>query len=98
MNHFLKMIAAEPEIARFPVMVDSSKWSAIEAGLKCLQRKGGCQFNQPERGRRGFPMKCGRDQKVWSSLVAMAFDEEGHATSLPDRVSICDRAYHLLNE
>ena len=98
-SRFLNLIAAEPDIARVPVMIDSSKWSVIEAGLKCLQGKGDRQLDLDE-GRRSRP-SCSRPAKVrryGAAVVVMAFDEQGQADTFERKVEICTRAYALLTE
>ena len=99
MAKFLSLIAGEPDIARVPVMIDSSKWSVIEAGLKCVQGKAHRQFHQPEGGRGGVSRRrraC--VMRYGAAVVVMAFDEKGQADTIERKVSICERAYALLTE
>ena len=87
MTTFLNVIATEPEIARLPVMVDSSRWSVIEAGLKCVQGKGDRQLDQPEGGRGGVPRAGARASAGYgAAVVVMAFDEEGQADTVERKV------------
>jgi 5-methyltetrahydrofolate--homocysteine methyltransferase len=96
MTHFLNLIATEPEIARVPVMVDSSKWSVIEAGLKCVQGKGVVNSISLKEGEAEFLAKARLVQRYGAAVVVMAFDETGQADATPRRVEICRRAYRLL--
>lgn len=98
MTHFLNYIATDPEIARLPVMVDSSKWSVIEAGLKCLQGKGVVNSISLKEGEEDFLHKAKLVRRYGAGVVVMAFDEEGQATTVERKVSICERAYRLLTE
>ncbi len=98
MTHFLNLIASEPEIARIPIMVDSSKWSVIEAGLKCVQGKGVVNSISLKEGEADFLDKARRIQRYGAAVVVMAFDERGQAESVERKVEICRRAYHLLTE
>ncbi len=91
------MIATEPEVARLPIMVDSSKWSVLEAGLQCLQGKGDRQLDLAQGGRGGVPRaRRAAIRDYGAGVVVMAFDEEGQATDVERRVAICGRAYDLL--
>lgn len=96
MRDFLNLMAAEPDIARVPVMVDSSKWSVIEAGLQCLQGKGVVNSISLKEGEDEFLRQAGLVQRYGAAVVVMAFDEEGQATGTEDKVRICKRAYDLL--
>jgi 5-methyltetrahydrofolate--homocysteine methyltransferase len=96
MTQFLNLIASEPEIARLPIMVDSSKWSVIEAGLKCMQGKGIVNSLSLKEGEAEFLAKARAVQRYGAAVVVMAFDEEGQAVSSERRVQICQRAYRLL--
>jgi 5-methyltetrahydrofolate--homocysteine methyltransferase len=98
MVRFLNMLASDPEIARLPIMIDSSKWEVIEAGLKCVQGK--CIVNSIslKNGEQDFLEKAGKIKAYGAAAVVMAFDEEGQATSYERRIGICERAYHLLTE
>jgi len=98
MTHFLNYIATEPEIARLPVMVDSSKWSVIEAGLKCLQGKGVVNSISLKEGEADFLHKARLVRRYGAGVVVMAFDEEGQAATVERKVAICQRAYRLLTE
>jgi len=98
MTRFLKLIAAEPEIARVPVMVDSSKWEVIEAGLQCLQGKGIVNSISLKDGEEAFLDKARLVQRYGAAVVVMAFDEEGQADSRERKVAICERAYRLLTD
>ena len=96
MTQFLNLVASEPEIARIPVMVDSSKWQVIEAGLKCLQGKGIVNSISLKEGEAEFLAKARGVKRYGAAVVVMAFDEEGQAVSVERRVQICRRAYDLL--
>ncbi len=96
METFLKLVASEPEICRVPVMIDSSKWSVIEAGLKCVQGK--CIVNSIslKEGEDDFLAKAKMVQRYGAGVVVMAFDEQGQADTVARKVEICERAYRLL--
>ena len=96
MRRFLNLVATEPDIARVPVMIDSSKWSVIEAGLKCLQGK--CVVNSIslKEGEEAFLAHARLAQRHGAAVVVMAFDEDGQADTVERKVSICERAYRLL--
>jgi 5-methyltetrahydrofolate--homocysteine methyltransferase len=98
MARFLKLIAGEPDIARVPVMIDSSKWSVIEAGLKCVQGK--CIVNSIslKEGEAAFLDHARKVLRYGAAVVVMAFDEKGQADTIERKVSICERAYKLLTE
>ncbi|NOT77478.1 MAG: methionine synthase [Bacteriovoracaceae bacterium] len=96
MTHFLNLIASEPDIARVPVMVDSSKWEVIEAGLKCLQGKAIVNSISLKEGEEQFLNHARLIKKYGAAVVIMAFDEQGQAASLSEKVRICKRAYDLL--
>ncbi len=96
MTKFLNLIASEPEIARVPVMIDSSKWSVLEAGLKCLQGKGIVNSISLKDGEAEFLRRAKLLRRYGAAAVVMAFDEKGQAASCDDKVRICTRAYHLL--
>ena len=98
MVKFLNLIATEPEIARIPIMVDSSKWTVLEAGLKCLQGKGVCNSISLKEGEDAFLEKARRVRELGATAVVMAFDEKGQADTLKRKVDICARAYELLTE
>ncbi|MFK7890371.1 MAG: methionine synthase [Granulosicoccus sp.] len=96
MQRFLYLIASEPDIARVPVMIDSSKWSVIEAGLQCLQGK--CVVNSisMKEGEEEFIRQAKCAQRYGAAIVVMAFDEEGQADTIERKVAICQRAFELL--
>ena len=98
MTHFLNLIAVEPDIARVPVMIDSSKWTVLEAGLKCIQGKGVVNSISLKEGEENFLMQAGEIRKYGAAAVVMAFDENGQATELEHKVEVCSRAYQLLTE
>jgi 5-methyltetrahydrofolate--homocysteine methyltransferase len=98
MARFLNLIASEPDIARVPVMVDSSKWSVIEAGLKCLQGKGIVNSISLKEGEGPFLAHARQVRDYGAAVVVMAFDEKGQADSVERKVSICERSYRLLTE
>jgi 5-methyltetrahydrofolate--homocysteine methyltransferase len=93
---FLNLAASEPDISRVPVMVDSSKWSVIEAGLKCLQGKGIVNSISLKEGEQEFLRQANLVRKYGAAAVVMAFDEQGQADTLERRIAICRRAYDLL--
>jgi len=96
MRTFLNVIATEPEVARLPIMVDSSKWTVIEAGLQCLQGKGIVNSISLKEGEADFLRQARKARDYGAGVVVMAFDEEGQATTPARRVEICGRAYDLL--
>jgi 5-methyltetrahydrofolate--homocysteine methyltransferase len=96
MVRFLNLIAAEPDIARVPVMIDSSKWSVIEAGLKCIQGKGVVNSISLKEGEEAFLTHARKVQAYGAAVVVMAFDEKGQADTLARKVEICERSYKLL--
>ena len=96
MVEFLNLIAAEPDIARIPVMVDSSKFSVIEAGLKCLQGKGIVNSISLKEGEAEFLRQARLVRRYGAAVVVMAFDEQGQADTVSRKVEICSRAYALL--
>jgi 5-methyltetrahydrofolate--homocysteine methyltransferase len=98
MTTFLNLIATEPEIARLPIMVDSSRWSVIEAGLKCLQGKGLVNSISLKEGEDDFLAKARLVRRYGAGVVVMAFDERGQAGTVERKVEICERAYRLLTE
>ena len=98
MTRFLNLIAAEPDIARVPVMVDSSKWSVIEAGLRCLQGKGVVNSISMKEGEDLFLEHARKVLDYGAAVVVMAFDEQGQADTCARKVEICSRAYQLLTE
>jgi 5-methyltetrahydrofolate--homocysteine methyltransferase len=98
MTTFLSYIATEPEIARVPVMIDSSRWSVIEAGLKCVQGKSVVNSISLKEGEADFLHKARLVQRFGAGVVVMAFDEAGQADTIERKVSICQRAYKILTE
>ena len=96
MVHFLNLIASEPDIARIPVMLDSSKWSVLEAGLQCLQGKGIVNSISLKDGEAEFLRRAERIRRYGAAAVVMAFDEQGQAATRDEKVRICTRAYRLL--
>ena len=98
MVRFLSLLAAEPDIARVPVMLDSSRWEIIEAGLKCLQGK--CVVNSIslKEGEESFLHQAGLARRYGAAVVVMAFDEQGQADTLERRIAVCERAHKLLTE
>ncbi|HEX2595799.1 MAG TPA: methionine synthase [Luteimonas sp.] len=98
MVQFLHLIAAEPDIARVPVMVDSSKWSVIEAGLKCLQGKGIVNSISMKEGEAEFLRQARLVRRYGAAVVVMAFDEQGQADNVRRKVDICSRAHELLTQ
>ncbi len=98
MTRFLHLLGSEPAIARVPVMVDSSKWSVIEAGLKCLQGKGVVNSISLKEGEESFLRHAELVRRYGAAVIVMAFDEQGQADSVERKVAICARAYRLLTE
>ncbi|WP_041869184.1 methionine synthase, partial [Bdellovibrio sp. ArHS] len=98
MTRFLNLLAAEPDVAKVPVMVDSSKWEVLEAGLKCLQGKPIVNSISLKEGEAEFLRQARLLQRYGAAVVVMAFDEKGQAVSREDKVRICERAYKLLTE
>lgn len=98
MVRFLHLIASEPEIARVPVMIDSSKWSIIEAGLQCVQGKAVVNSISLKGGEAEFLWQARRIRRYGAAVVVMAFDEKGQADTLDRRIEICQRSYRLLTE
>jgi 5-methyltetrahydrofolate--homocysteine methyltransferase len=98
MTRFLNLVAAEPDIARVPVMIDSSKWSVIEAGLKCVQGKAVVNSISLKEGAEAFKRQAKLIRRYGAAVVVMAFDEAGQADTLERKVEICTRAYRLLTE
>ena len=96
MTTFLKLIAAEPDIARVPVMIDSSKWSVIEAGLKCVSGKPIVNSISMKEGEAAFLVQARKCRMYGAAAVVMAFDEQGQADTAARKVEICGRAYDLL--
>ncbi|HET6631374.1 MAG TPA: methionine synthase [Rhodanobacteraceae bacterium] len=98
MVRFLHLIAGEPDIARVPVMIDSSKWSVIEAGLKCVQGKGIVNSISLKEGEAPFLESARKVQRYGAAVVVMAFDEQGQADTAERKLAICQRCYALLTE
>ena len=98
MTSFLNMIASEPDISRVPIMLDSSKWSVIEAGLKCIQGKGIVNSISLKEGEAAFVEKAKKALKYGAAVVVMAFDETGQAESKERKIEICSRCYKILRE
>ncbi|MCI0423882.1 MAG: methionine synthase, partial [Acidobacteria bacterium] len=98
MVHFLNLAASEPDIARVPVMIDSSKWSVIEAGLKCVQGKAVVNSISLKEGEEVFKHHARLIKRYGAGMVVMAFDETGQADTLERRVEICTKAYRILTE
>ncbi len=98
MTKYLKLLAVEPDIARVPIMIDSSKWSVIEAGLKCLQGKGIVNSISMKEGEEVFKEHARKILRYGAAVVVMAFDEHGQADTLERKISICERAYKILTE
>jgi 5-methyltetrahydrofolate--homocysteine methyltransferase len=96
MVRFLNLIAAEPDIARVPLMIDSSKWEVLEAGLKCLQGKGIVNSISLKEGEAPFLHQARLIQRYGAAAIVMAFDEKGQADTFSRKIEICERAYRLL--
>ncbi|HUD83636.1 MAG TPA: methionine synthase [Candidatus Saccharimonadales bacterium] len=96
MTHFLNLIASEPDIARVPVMIDSSRWPVIEAGLKCVQGKSVVNSISLKEGEEKFLRQAALVRRYGAAVVVMAFDEQGQADSLERRKEICGRTYRIL--
>jgi 5-methyltetrahydrofolate--homocysteine methyltransferase len=98
MVKFLNLLAAEPDISRVPVMIDSSKWEIIEAGLKCIQGKGVVNSISLKEGEEVFRYQANEIKKYGASVIVMAFDEQGQADTYERKIEICSRAYKILTE
>src|SRR5271166_4610348 len=96
MTRFLQLLASEPEVAKVPFMVDSSKWEVIEAGLKCLQGKGIVNSISLKEGEEKFRQNAAKVLKYGAAVVVMAFDEKGQAATYDEKIRICERAYRIL--
>ncbi len=96
MVRFLNLIASEPDISRLPIMIDSSKFEVIEAGLQCIQGKSIVNSISLKEGEEQFIRQARKIRDYGAAVVVMAFDEEGQATSYEQRIAICERAYHIL--
>ena len=98
MSHFLRLIASEPDIAKVPLMIDSSKWSVLEVGLKNCQGKGIVNSISMKEGESEFIRQAQIIKKYGAAIIVMAFDEKGQADNYERKVEICTRAYHILIE
>lgn len=98
MVRFLNLIAAEPDIAKVPIMLDSSKWEVIEAGLKCIQGKGVINSISLKEGEQIFIQQAKKAKRYGAAIIVMAFDEQGQADSYQRKIEICQRAYQVLIE
>jgi 5-methyltetrahydrofolate--homocysteine methyltransferase len=98
MTTFLRLVASEPEIARVPIMIDSSKWSVIEAGLKCVQGKAIVNSISLKEGEEPFLEVARKVRRYGAAVVVMAFDEQGQAGTVERKVAICERAHDLLTQ
>jgi 5-methyltetrahydrofolate--homocysteine methyltransferase len=98
MSRFLSLLGSEPEVAKVPFMVDSSKWEVIEAGLRCLQGKGIVNSISLKEGEEKFRQNARTVKSYGMAVVVMAFDEQGQAASYADKIRICERAYRILLE
>jgi 5-methyltetrahydrofolate--homocysteine methyltransferase len=96
MVKFLNLIASEPDIARVPIMIDSSKWEIIEAGLKCIQGKGVVNSISLKEGEENFIQHAKKIKRYGAAVIVMAFDEDGQADSYERRIEICQRSYTIL--
>jgi 5-methyltetrahydrofolate--homocysteine methyltransferase len=96
MTRYLQLLASEPEVAKVPFMVDSSKWEVIEAGLKCLQGKGIVNSISLKEGEDKFRQNAATVLKYGAAVVVMAFDEQGQAATFDEKIRICERAYRIL--
>jgi 5-methyltetrahydrofolate--homocysteine methyltransferase len=96
MTRYLQLLASEPEVAKVPFMIDSSKWEVIEAGLKCLQGKGIVNSISLKEGEEKFRQKAAAVHKYGAAVVVMAFDEKGQAATYEEKIRICERAYRIL--
>jgi 5-methyltetrahydrofolate--homocysteine methyltransferase len=98
MQYFLNLIAAEPDISRVPIMIDSSKWEVIEAGLKCIQGKGIVNSISLKEGEENFLNHARLIRRYGAATIVMAFDEDGQADTIERKINICTRSYKLLTE
>ncbi|MDM8559892.1 methionine synthase [Candidatus Parabeggiatoa sp. HSG14] len=98
MTKFLNLVAAEPEISKVPIMIDSSKWEVLEAGLKCIQGKGIVNSISLKEGEEKFIEHAKLIRRYGAAAIVMAFDEQGQADTKARKVEICQRAYHILTE
>ncbi|MFZ4740018.1 MAG: methionine synthase [Bacteroidales bacterium] len=98
MHTFLNLLATDPDIARIPIMIDSSKWEVIEAGLKCLQGKSIVNSISLKEGEADFIEKAKKIKQYGAAIIVMAFDEQGQAVTFERKTSICKRAYNILTQ
>ncbi|GHV55947.1 methionine synthase [Bacteroidia bacterium] len=98
MTNFLSLIASEPDISKAPIMVDSSDWNIIEAGLKCLQGKSIVNSISLKNGEEDFLKKAKKIKSYGAAVIAMAFDEKGQADTFERKINVCERMYHLLTK
>ncbi|MEZ5014413.1 MAG: methionine synthase [Chitinophagales bacterium] len=98
MSKFLNLVAAEPDISKVPIMIDSSKWEVLEAGLKCVQGKSIVNSISLKEGEEIFKAHARKAKHLGAAVIVMAFDEEGQATSYEKRIRVCARAYKILTE
>ena len=98
MTTFLNLIASEPDVARVPIMIDSSKWDVIRAGLKCLQGKSIVNSISLKEGEEIFLEHAREIRRLGAAVVVMAFDETGQADTYERKIAVCERAYRLLTE
>ncbi len=96
MTRFLQLLGSEPEVAKVPFMIDSSKWEVIQAGLKCLQGKGIVNSISLKEGEEKFRRNAATVLKYGAAVVVMAFDEQGQAATYEDKIRVCERAYRIL--
>ncbi len=96
MSRYLQLLASEPEVAKVPFMIDSSKWEVIEAGLKCLQGKGIVNSISLKEGEERFRQRAATVLKYGAAAVVMAFDEQGQAANYDEKIRVCERAYRIL--
>ena len=96
MTKFLNLIEAEPDISRVPIMIDSSKWEIIEAGLKCIQGKGVVNSISLKEGEENFIEQAKKIKRYGAAVIVMAFDENGQADNYERRIEICKRSYDIL--
>src|SRR6185295_15162554 len=98
MVHFLNLVASEPDISRVPIMIDSSKWSVIEAGLKCVQGKAVVNSISLKEGEEKFIQQAKLVRRYGAAVVVMAFDERGQADSFERKIEVCKRSYDILTQ
>src|SRR5262249_7716171 len=96
MTTFLRLVASDPEVARIPIVVDSSRFEVLEAGLECVQGKGIANSISLKEGEEPFLAQAGRLRELGAAVIVMAFDEQGQAETVERKVAICERAYRLL--